>query len=258
MLFHGHKLYLTRKLVADNAAGELITGGLPAGPHVSCARSQVSPPSFPLAVPLQSILVTWTKGFKCSSVEGRDVVSLLRKSIKKRGVRGWDGGTQVPATGDLGSVEMFRSVLSLLGHPLSFPPPQDFDIDIVAVVNDTVGTMMTCGYDDHNCEVGLIVGELQQGGGAGVHPFRKARERSCFLQALGVLGGKKRRGYCPALSSVCMLNSSLSLVSWAVAKEKWGIMGMKNNGNEGKAVSLLTLSPCLAQELVPTPATWRR
>ncbi|NWX55278.1 HXK2 protein, partial [Promerops cafer] len=67
----------------------------------------------------ESILVTWTKGFKCGSVEGRDVVSLLRKSIKKRG---------------------------------------DFDIDIVAVVNDTVGTMMTCGYDDHNCEVGLIVG----------------------------------------------------------------------------------------------------
>uniref|UniRef100_A0A493TPC3 Hexokinase-2 n=1 Tax=Anas platyrhynchos platyrhynchos TaxID=8840 RepID=A0A493TPC3_ANAPP len=67
----------------------------------------------------ESILVTWTKGFKCSSVEGKDVVSLLRKAIKKRG---------------------------------------DFDIDIVAVVNDTVGTMMTCGYDDHNCEVGLIVG----------------------------------------------------------------------------------------------------
>lgn len=37
---------------------------------------------------------------------------------------------------------------------------QDFDIDIVAVVNDTVGTMMTCGYDDHNCEVGLIVGKM--------------------------------------------------------------------------------------------------
>lgn len=35
---------------------------------------------------------------------------------------------------------------------------QDFDIDIVAVVNDTVGTMMTCGYDDQNCEIGLIVG----------------------------------------------------------------------------------------------------
>lgn len=36
---------------------------------------------------------------------------------------------------------------------------QDFDTDIMAVINDTVGTMMTCGYDDHLCEVGLIVGE---------------------------------------------------------------------------------------------------
>ena len=36
---------------------------------------------------------------------------------------------------------------------------QDFDIDIVAVINDTVGTMMTCGYDDHHCEIGLIVGQ---------------------------------------------------------------------------------------------------
>lgn len=37
--------------------------------------------------PTQSILVNWTKGFKCSSVEGKDVVSLLRRAIKKRGVR---------------------------------------------------------------------------------------------------------------------------------------------------------------------------
>uniref|UniRef100_A0A8C1KSZ6 Hexokinase-2 n=1 Tax=Cyprinus carpio TaxID=7962 RepID=A0A8C1KSZ6_CYPCA len=61
----------------------------------------------------ESILVCWTKGFKASGVEGRDVVGLLRK---------------------------------------------DFDIDIVAVINDTVGTMMTCGYDDHHCEIGLIIG----------------------------------------------------------------------------------------------------
>ncbi|XP_026571063.1 hexokinase-2-like [Pseudonaja textilis] len=67
----------------------------------------------------ESFLDTWTKGFKCSGVEGKDVVSLLREAIKKRG---------------------------------------DFEIDVVAVVNDTVGTMMTCGYDDHDCEVGLIVG----------------------------------------------------------------------------------------------------
>uniref|UniRef100_A0A5F8GI25 Hexokinase-2 n=1 Tax=Monodelphis domestica TaxID=13616 RepID=A0A5F8GI25_MONDO len=67
----------------------------------------------------ESFLVSWTKGFKSSGVEGRDVVSLIRKAIQRRG---------------------------------------DFDIDIVAVVNDTVGTMMTCGYDDQNCEIGLIVG----------------------------------------------------------------------------------------------------
>ncbi|XP_053084907.1 hexokinase-2 [Pangasianodon hypophthalmus] len=67
----------------------------------------------------ESILVSWTKGFKASGVEGKDVVSLLRKAIKRRG---------------------------------------DFDIDIVAVINDTVGTMMTCGFDDHHCEIGLIVG----------------------------------------------------------------------------------------------------
>ncbi|KAM4579378.1 hexokinase-2 isoform 2-T2 [Fundulus diaphanus] len=67
----------------------------------------------------ESILMSWTKGFRLSGVEGKDVVSLLRKSIKKRG---------------------------------------DFDTDIMAVISDTVGTMMTCGFDDRHCEIGLIVG----------------------------------------------------------------------------------------------------
>lgn len=30
----------------------------------------------------------------------------------------------------------------------------------MAVVNDTVGTMMTCGFDDQRCEVGIIVGKV--------------------------------------------------------------------------------------------------
>ncbi|XP_008826030.2 hexokinase-1 isoform X2 [Nannospalax galili] len=67
----------------------------------------------------EAVLITWTKRFKASGVEGADVVKLLNKSIKKRG---------------------------------------DYDANIVAVVNDTVGTMMTCGYDDQQCEVGLIIG----------------------------------------------------------------------------------------------------
>nr|XP_023833903.1 hexokinase-2-like [Salvelinus alpinus] len=88
-------------------------------------KNQKLPLGFTFSFPCQqtkldeSILVSWTKGFKSHGVEGRDVVSLLRKAIIKRG---------------------------------------EFDIDIVSVINDTVGTMMTCGYDDHHCEIGLIVG----------------------------------------------------------------------------------------------------
>uniref|UniRef100_A0A8I6GIL6 Hexokinase-2 n=1 Tax=Rattus norvegicus TaxID=10116 RepID=A0A8I6GIL6_RAT len=67
----------------------------------------------------QSILLKWTKGFKASGCEGEDVVTLLKEAIHRR---------------------------------------EEFDLDVVAVVNDTVGTMMTCGYEDPHCEVGLIVG----------------------------------------------------------------------------------------------------
>uniref|UniRef100_A0A8D0D7C0 Hexokinase-2 n=1 Tax=Sander lucioperca TaxID=283035 RepID=A0A8D0D7C0_SANLU len=67
----------------------------------------------------EAVLLTWTKKFKVSGVEGVDVVSLLNKAIKKRG---------------------------------------DYEADIMAVVNDTVGTMMTCGFDDQRCEVGIIIG----------------------------------------------------------------------------------------------------
>uniref|UniRef100_A0A4W5QQT4 Phosphotransferase n=1 Tax=Hucho hucho TaxID=62062 RepID=A0A4W5QQT4_9TELE len=65
------------------------------------------------------ILVTWTKGFKATDCEGEDVVGLLREGIKRR---------------------------------------EEFDLDVVAVVNDTVGTMMTCAYEEATCEVGLIAG----------------------------------------------------------------------------------------------------
>ncbi|XP_029314653.1 putative hexokinase HKDC1 [Cottoperca gobio] len=64
-------------------------------------------------------LVNWTKGFKATDCEGHDVVSMLREAIKRR---------------------------------------NDFDVDIVAVVNDTVGTMMSCAYEDPQCEIGLIAG----------------------------------------------------------------------------------------------------
>ncbi|KAF5927917.1 hypothetical protein HPG69_009283 [Diceros bicornis minor] len=65
------------------------------------------------------ILITWTKGFKATDCVGQDVVTLLRDAVKRR---------------------------------------EEFDLDVVAVVNDTVGTMMTCAYEEPTCEVGLIVG----------------------------------------------------------------------------------------------------
>ncbi|KAM4675514.1 hexokinase-3 isoform 2-T2 [Discoglossus pictus] len=67
----------------------------------------------------QSVLISWTKGFHCSGVEGQDVVQLLRDAIRRRG---------------------------------------DYNVDVIAIVNDTVGTLMSCGYHDHSCEVGFIVG----------------------------------------------------------------------------------------------------
>ncbi|XP_055969017.1 hexokinase-3 [Sorex fumeus] len=67
----------------------------------------------------QGILLNWTKGFKASDCEGHDVVRLLREAIGRR---------------------------------------QGVELNVVAIVNDTVGTMMSCGYEDPRCEVGLIVG----------------------------------------------------------------------------------------------------
>ncbi|CAJ0596275.1 unnamed protein product [Cylicocyclus nassatus] len=64
-------------------------------------------------------LITWTKGFNASGVEGSDVVSMLRDACKRR---------------------------------------EDIDIDVVAVLNDTVGTLMACAFKENSCQVGIIVG----------------------------------------------------------------------------------------------------
>uniref|UniRef100_A0A674JSS2 Phosphotransferase n=1 Tax=Terrapene triunguis TaxID=2587831 RepID=A0A674JSS2_9SAUR len=61
----------------------------------------------------QGYLISWTKGFKCPGVEGRDVVELLQSAINKQAV--------------------------------------------IAVVNDTTGTMMSCDASAGPCEVGLVV-----------------------------------------------------------------------------------------------------
>lgn len=61
----------------------------------------------------------WTKGFNCSGVVGENVVELLSKAIAERG---------------------------------------DVKIEVMAVLNDTTGTLMSCAWTDPETYVGLIVG----------------------------------------------------------------------------------------------------
>ncbi|RUS81302.1 hypothetical protein EGW08_010944, partial [Elysia chlorotica] len=68
----------------------------------------------------KAILTTWTKGFKCDGVEGHDIVGLLHQAIQRRG--------------DMKNVRC------------------------LAVINDTVGALMSCAHSDRNCAIGLILG----------------------------------------------------------------------------------------------------
>lgn len=80
-------------------------------------------------------LVNWTKGFNASNVEGKDVVGLLREACKRRGV----------------CLKKFLLALRNLYF-------QDIDIDVVAVLNDTTGTMMACAFKENSCNIGVIAG----------------------------------------------------------------------------------------------------
>ena len=57
-------------------------------------------------------LTNWTKGFKCSGVEGEDVVQLLRQALARRG---------------------------------------DVNIEVCAILNDTTGCLMSCAWKNPKC-----------------------------------------------------------------------------------------------------------
>lgn len=67
----------------------------------------------------KAILAHWSKGFKCEGVVGENVVDLLHEAIQRRG---------------------------------------DIDVECLAVINDTVGALMSCAHSDRKCAVGLILG----------------------------------------------------------------------------------------------------
>ncbi|XP_067631866.1 hexokinase type 2 [Eurosta solidaginis] len=67
----------------------------------------------------KALLVRWTKGFKCAGVELEDVVRLLKEAIARRG---------------------------------------DLIIDVMAVLNDATGTLMSCAHRNPECRIGVIIG----------------------------------------------------------------------------------------------------
>lgn len=83
------------------------------------------PVGFTFSFPLKqtelnsAILLHWNKGFEVAGVIGNDVVKMLHDATERRG---------------------------------------NLNCEVVAIVNDTVGTMMACALDEPDCNIGLIVG----------------------------------------------------------------------------------------------------
>uniref|UniRef100_T1P9K4 Phosphotransferase n=1 Tax=Musca domestica TaxID=7370 RepID=T1P9K4_MUSDO len=67
----------------------------------------------------KALLVRWTKGFQCSGVEQEDVGRLLKEAIARRG---------------------------------------DLEIHVMAILNDTTGTLMSCAHRNPECHIGVIIG----------------------------------------------------------------------------------------------------
>ncbi|KAK6731413.1 hypothetical protein RB195_007716 [Necator americanus] len=64
-------------------------------------------------------LITWTKGFNLTGCEGVDICAMLKDACNRR---------------------------------------NDICIDFVALLNDTVGTLMACAFKENTCQIGVIVG----------------------------------------------------------------------------------------------------
>lgn len=75
-------------------------------------------------------LIRWTKGFTTQGVEGKDVVKLLEDAFQRKNI----------------------------GAKVSYSAFVLLTVQIVALANDTVGTMMASSYSNSDCEMGVILG----------------------------------------------------------------------------------------------------
>lgn len=93
-------------------------------------KNQISDKSLPLgftfSFPVKQLsltsgfLIRWTKGFSATGVENEDVIKLLQEAIIRTGVSS--------------------------------------TVDVVALVNDTTGTMMSCAFSNPDVSAGVILG----------------------------------------------------------------------------------------------------
>ncbi|CAB3982158.1 hexokinase HKDC1, partial [Paramuricea clavata] len=88
-------------------------------------QDKVLPLGFTFSFPVKmlsltsGILIKWTKGFTATGVENQDVVVLLKEALDRK---------------------------------------KEYSINIVGLVNDTTGTLMSCGWEDQDVTIGLILG----------------------------------------------------------------------------------------------------
>jgi len=118
-------------------------------------------------------LTSWTKGFKCSGVEGEDVVELLQAAVQRRG---------------------------------------DINVNVVAIINDTTGTLMSCAHKNRECRIGLIIG---------------TGTNACFMDTVYVNEGRpKSRPYMAKLDNdVDLWDSDTVEPRQVIVNTEWGAFG---------------------------------
>jgi hypothetical protein len=98
-------------------------------------------------------------------------------------------------------------------------------MDVVAMVNDTVATMISCYYEDRQCEVGMIVGK----GFSPLQPLQAAQAHSTQCQSIN--------------------NKSQSEQAWCLSQAAVGF-GVGENRQNGTIH--VACHPCPSLALLPT------
>lgn len=90
--------------------------------------------------------MTWTKSYDLPDAIGKNAVQLLKDAIKKRGV-----------SEQIYLEQHFKSDAHLSKLLVDFTL-KDLEVDVVAILNDSTGTLIKGSYLKPTCSVGMILG----------------------------------------------------------------------------------------------------